>query len=407
MKSRISARVLFALAMTATPAATAFGADELAFPDPSVPATPEVQTASAVKPILVEGETEVVRERYDDGAIKVEREVGLDEEHNFINHGSWTSWDRDGNMTGRGEFRMGVPHGQWVRWHESGAGKLFADPLYQGFKPPFRSELTLAEGLLHGAWRILDADDRLASEWNFVAGLRGGDSLWYAANGTVARKVVFRDGQLDGEAIDYGPDGEVVHRALFVSGHELVKDMKVSPEGEKLHEGWVLKSRRIIEPKYDWWNAHVTSEKATDAGAVRHGKWVFWHPNGARKTEGEYDQGRRSGEWTWWYENGQQRTVGAYLEDQPHGRWAWWRSNGIRQCSGMFDKGDETGVWSTWDPQGRLIQISDYSAPKAVPAAEDVAPLEVATVPEPVEEVPAPDLTALREQIGGGDVIVR
>lgn len=386
---------------------TARSADDLDYPDPSV-AAPAVQTASAVKPVMVEGDSELVKERYENGAIKIERQVALDEEKNFINHGTWTSWDPEGNMTARGEFQMGAPTGKWVRWHDNAQGKLFNDPLYQGFQAPFRSELTLSGGSLHGKWTILDAENRVASEWNFVTGLRDGESVWYFPNGAVARKVGFRDGQLDGEAVDYDEQGAVVARTIFVAGYELAKDMKLTSDGEKLHEGWVLKPHRIVSPKYDWWNGHLSSEQSPELKSVRHGKWIFWHPNGERKTEGEYDQGRRTGEWTWWYDNGQQRSVGGYADDAPHGRWAWWRRNGFRQCSGMYDHGEETGVWSTWDEQGRLIQISDYSAPVVVePEPESEAPSEVAVRPAPIEEVPVPDLQALRTRIDGGGAVIR
>ncbi|MCE9556285.1 MAG: hypothetical protein K8T91_23290, partial [Planctomycetes bacterium] len=55
----------------------------------------EPSVVTAAKPAVVadKSDVEVVRERYPDGKIKVEREVIRDAEENYVNHGLWKMWD--------------------------------------------------------------------------------------------------------------------------------------------------------------------------------------------------------------------------------------------------------------------------------------------------------------------------
>lgn len=353
-----------------------------------------------------EPEVELVRERFSNGNVKVEREVALDDDQNYINHGSWSSWSLEGAMTARGQFRFGKPHGDWVRWYEGVSGKLFEDPLYQGFEPPFRGEISLRNGQLHGSWSIYDARDRLASSWEFAHNVREGQSVWRHPNGQIAREVEFHGGQLDGDLIDRDENGAVTHKTSFVNGRELVRDMLTRADGSKIHEGWILKAHTIHNPRYDWWNANVTAQAAAESESLRHGKWIFWRANGERRVAGQYDLGKKSGEWMWWYESGQRQTRGSFKNDVQEGEWVWWHPNGHRRTVGLFENGEAAGAWSSWDTQGKLQSVANYSAPEVDEAPQTQALVEVAPA-KPLEEVPAPDLQALRESLQAEETLRR
>ena len=369
--------------------------------------------ASKIQPVAAEakgelGDVEVVRERYKNGNIKVEREVALDEDKNYINHGSWTAWSPIGAMTARGQFRFGKPHGDWVRWYEGVPGKLFEDPLYQEFERPFRAEITLRNGQLHGAWTIYDARDRIASSWEFHHNVREGRSVWYHVNGQIAREVEFHGGQLDGELVDRNDKGEITQQTLFVNGRKLERIITTREDGSKIHEGWVLRSHVIHNPKYEWWKAEVTSQPAPQQETQRHGKWVFWHPNGERRVAGQYELGKKTGEWAWWYDNGQRQARGGYKDNLQNGEWVWWHLNGHRRTVGLFEQGETAGVWSSWDDSGKLQSVANYDAP-VIEEESKQPPAEVVQVeaPKPIAEVPPPDLQALRHTLESSDTRLR
>ena len=61
------------------------------------------------------GGIEVVRERYPNTHVKIERETTLDSHGNYVNHGSWKMWDTAGNVVAEGQYNMGKRSGQWTR----------------------------------------------------------------------------------------------------------------------------------------------------------------------------------------------------------------------------------------------------------------------------------------------------
>src|SRR5262245_42382882 len=55
----------------------------------------------------VMGEVEMVRERYPDGAIKIERQMTLDRDGNYVNHGGWKMFSTNGDVLAEGQYHFG------------------------------------------------------------------------------------------------------------------------------------------------------------------------------------------------------------------------------------------------------------------------------------------------------------
>src|ERR1700690_932311 len=117
---------------------------------------------------------EVIRERFPNSTVKVERHVTQDAEGNYYNHGLWTEWDEKGRLVGSGEYRYGKRQGRWLRWYGQSDAAIFSGPLYKDFTPPFVGEATFEDGVLNGAWKIFDSKNRKVSEWEFDHGDRNG-----------------------------------------------------------------------------------------------------------------------------------------------------------------------------------------------------------------------------------------
>ena len=86
---------------------------------------------------------EVIRERFPNSTVKVERHVTQDAEGNYYNHGLWTEWDEKGRLVGSGEYRYGKRHGRWLRWYGPTDGAMLSGPLYKDFQSAvcWRSQL--------------------------------------------------------------------------------------------------------------------------------------------------------------------------------------------------------------------------------------------------------------------------
>jgi antitoxin component YwqK of YwqJK toxin-antitoxin module len=295
---------------------------------------------------------------------------------------------------------MGRHQGNWTRWYKADEGKMFADPMFAGFERPFRAEFQLRGGKLHGAWSVFDARDRMACQWEFKDGQRHGRSTWWYPGGQMRREANFENGQLDGEVIDLNVQQQVVSKSVYVAGHELTKEMTWYAPGKKKAEGWLLRSRKIDRAQYKWWDGEVLLVAGAAGPSLRQGEWLYWHPNGERLARGKFELGRQVGRWIWWYPTGQVLARGEFNEGLADGRWIWWHANGHRQCIGSFALGKQVGLWSSWRDDGRLALVHDYSAP-AEPAggeAVEADTLETAAI-KPIEDVPLPDLQALKKQL--------
>ena len=304
---------------------------------------------------------EVIRERYPNRAVKIEREVTQDSEGNYINHGSWKMWDAGGNLMAEGQFAQGAREGVWNRWYLPGGAKIFGQLPYQQFPGPFISQATFRNGQIDGTWTIYDSKQRKISEWAYENGVRQGASIWWYANGRVMREANYRDGDLDGEIKQYDPNGKLVFREVYELGRKLAPKTEYHSGGkQKKTEGLYLHAKIVEKTPDDWWNAvpAVTMQVGKDE---RHGPWSSWYPNGQVQIQGEYKHDLRVGQFTWWYANGQKSAEGFYVDGVPHGRWVWWHENGQKSAQGEYKRGEMIGLWSRWDESGKMVTAEDHS----------------------------------------------
>lgn len=104
------------------------------------------------------------------------------------------------------------------------------------------------------------------------------------------------------------------------------------PEGTTLESGSSVKGQEV------W----------CDRGGIMHGPYIRYYPNGARATQGSYDNNNADGDWIWWHENKQEASKGKYVRGKQTGPWTWWHTNGNRAEEGDFLQGRKAGQWVSW-----------------------------------------------------------
>jgi uncharacterized protein len=323
---------------------------------------------------------EVIRERFPNSTVKVERHVTQDAEGNYYNHGLWTEWDEKGRLVGSGEYRYGKRQGRWLRWYGQSDAAIFSGPLYKDFTPPFVGEATFEDGVLNGAWKIFDSKNRKVSEWEFDHGDRNGKSVWYFPSGQKHREVDYKQGQIDGEVVEYGTDNKVASREKYMDGRRLAAQIDNYAPNQKRAEGWILYAKEITKSNYDFWDGvAATQVTGTEGANQRHGLWTWWHKNGQKQMEGRYENDLPVGKFTWWYPNGQKQLQGEYVAGKQQGRFTWWHPSGQKQLEGAYVAGVLTGKWTRWNAEGHVVEVGDYTAdgkqlaqePHPLPSSED------------------------------------
>lgn len=348
------------------------------------------------EPILVSDESgdlsapEIIRERYANRAVKIERQVVQDDAGNYMNHGPWTMWDETGRMLGTGQYVRGERSGRWTRWFAAGEGELFQGEVYQQFQAPFVSQVTLEAGELHGAWAIMDAQKREVSMWEFRDGKRHGKSVWWYPNGQKWREVDYRDGVVDGLVMEWAADGTLARKDAYVEGRRLGTQVEWFAPGVKKLEAEYLFAEEVYEASDDWWNGQTqVREVGTEGQDERHGLFVSWDRNGQKVLEGRYHLDEPVGTFVWWHSNGQKAIEGTYVDGQQQGTWTWWHENGQKQIAGSYEAGEQSGAWSWWDVDGKSIASAIYADEGSQLADDALDPNAGEFAMEPFIEEPA------------------
>ncbi len=357
-------------------------------------------------------EVEIVKERYPNRAVKVERHVMLDDHRNYVNHGLWTMYSPSGTMMARGEYFRGNRQGKWTRWfideaeaevaelsqqtageHAAAApvkSDLLTGPEFEGFRRPFISEANFADGKLVGVWTIVDTDDRVICTWEFNQDQLQGTAVYYYPNGQKRREMQFDKGVLVGEWKEWEANGTASRVDTYIEGRRKVPYTERYDSGEKYCQGSYLYAKAVVTVKHDWWNGAVDIALGDDTGEkLKQGMWTYWFRNGGKLTEGEFEAGQPVAMHVWWYENGQQKAQGDYIAGQQSGNWIWWHENGIKKTEGPIVDGHKVGVWSEWKEDGTLAQERDHGGIPNTMNAQGIPPAEMQHVlPQPQARSP-------------------
>jgi antitoxin component YwqK of YwqJK toxin-antitoxin module len=332
-------------------------------------------------PEAVEPRSELIRERYPNRKIKVERQVIQDAQDNFVNHGKWKMWDPNGNIMAEGQFENGARKETWVRWLRGGESKLLATVPFRQFQAPFISQAKFENGQLNGRWTIYDAKQRKISEWNFADGQREGKWTWWYVNGRKMREIDYRNGDLDGHYRQWQPDGALTTDDTFQEGRKLARKLvyQKGSKTQKQSEGMHLYARIVPQSSDDWWNCEL-AKFVTEGKDEKHGQWTSWYPSNQKKLQGEFRNDVQVGTFTWWHPNGQIAAEGNYADGRQAGKWTWWHTNGQKSIQGEFAAGGPTSRWTWWKEDGKVAQRADFTHSKGrivdvpLPKTEAVAP---------------------------------
>lgn len=306
---------------------------------------------------------ELVTERYPDGKIKVEREVIQDDEQNYIQHGSYKTYDTQGRVVIHGHYKHNEMDGLWTRiYYTRETALLNKAPFNQG-QLPLVSQAHFHSGQLHGKWVIYDQLKRKLSEWEFNDGKRHGLSSWWYANGMDMRKISYRDGTIHGELSEWDRNSKKVTAHIYQDGRRLETKTEYYANRAKKAEGPVLYPKLVLETPDDWQECTLATYSQSGE-AEKHGVWQSWHSNGQRHLQGQYAHDIPAGSFTWWHANGQKSLAAEFRDGKRHGTWTWWHPNGLKSIQGDYANDTPVSNWLWWNEAGKVVQRADQDDPE-------------------------------------------
>ena len=83
----------------------------------------------------------------------------------------------------------------------------------------------------------------------------------------------------------------------------------------------------------------------------KEGKWIYWYPNGQKKSVLTYKDEKLDGLFTIWYENGQKKVKRTYKDGEPDGLETKWYENGQKRLEETWKDGEWISE-KEWDEDG-------------------------------------------------------
>ncbi len=313
---------------------------------------------------------EVIRERYADRAVKVERHVTQDGNLNYVNHGPWSMWDPVGNLVAKGEYWQGKRHGEWKRWfletdarstENADLADVLDAPELKGFKRPFVSEATFVEDRIVGTWSLVDSDGKNVFSIDLDRNIPQGKAVWYQPSGSKAREIDFKQGVVDGEWKEWDSSGNIVRQDRYLDGRREAAAVTQFDTGEKSSEGINLHAREVVKVDANFWTgALAVSVTGTEGKAVKQGHWQYWYEDGGKRCEADYLDDKPIGRHTWWFRNGQKECEGEFVDGKAVGTWVYWHENGQKAAQGDYISGAKVGRWVRWTEEGKVVENRDH-----------------------------------------------
>jgi antitoxin component YwqK of YwqJK toxin-antitoxin module len=172
------------------------------------------------EPSLVGHET--VREQYEDGRVRLEREVAKFSDNHFEADGVYREFYPNGNKFVEGQYRRGRQEGEWTFWFDNGQ---------------LNRKATYSNGQPDGSWEVFRADGTLAAKRSFKNGLRHGEWIAYDDTGKQPlREEHYVDNKMDGVWKVWYPSGKLKQQAGFKLGVQHGTTNQWNEDGEKVIE---------------------------------------------------------------------------------------------------------------------------------------------------------------------------
>ncbi|MBA3480783.1 MAG: hypothetical protein H0T51_03115, partial [Pirellulales bacterium] len=219
-----------------------------------------------------DGEPEIVRERYPDGKVNIERHATVDPDGNYVNHGPWKMLNQAGDVVAEGQFNTGRRIGLWSQWHGRQAAPLLGQFPFNNFKPPFHAQATFVNNQMEGEWLIVDSAKRKCMQISLADGKRHGTLTTWLPNGSIHRQATYERGIPVGDVLELdSQSGQLKKVATYLDGRKLItKTAHHERNKEKKSEEQFLAATTVEQSPDDFWTLKL-AEYAAEGDDIRHG----------------------------------------------------------------------------------------------------------------------------------------
>ncbi|MBF0432669.1 MAG: hypothetical protein HQK83_15400 [Fibrobacteria bacterium] len=340
---------------------------------------------------MVSGCRETIRrvEHYQNGAKKKEWTVQKEESGEYVKHGNYRLWYKNGQIKSTAPYKRGLKHGKEKKWFKN--GKIQYEGEYQqGHLVEERQWDEQSRTVAHRTFRIVtkyfdsipvtSQPQKIRERYSVLIGKEvkhGSYRVWHV-NGQVVVSTDYFFGKNHGYYREWFPNGEQkiegkffhgqregVWRSWYQNGKPQSQIVFKKNQKNGLFRGWhpngVLKEKYNVKQdtlygKYCLWypDGQLKEKKYYKAG-VLNGPFTTWYANGQVRRECHWTKGATQGVVKEWYPDGSIRALTTFKNGEKHGRMQSWYDNGIKFINAHYHQGKLHGSYSWWTKAGKPI----------------------------------------------------
>lgn len=296
-------------------------------------------------------------EYFDNGQLKSETGYFEDKKH-----GLYKTWFENGQLKEQGKYQHDNQHDGYAVWFEDGQKRedgLWQDGQYLLMNRWLSNGGQLVANGTGGwigrkegleAWKKFYEDGLLKDEWTF--------EYEYHENGELKTKTGYQGGAKDGEYISWFDNGKQKEEGLWDEGEFLLRN-RWSKNGSILLENgngsWVGRNANglevwkrlyvdgILSKEWDYeyeyhGNGQLMSSKRFNK-SINDGQFTTWYESGEKRSEDNWENGKKVGKWFSWHSNGRVESEGFYIDDQKDGLWVFYDETGTKVSEGVYAAG--------------------------------------------------------------------
>lgn len=325
--------------------------------------------------------------------------------------GEFTEYHENGKISRKGNYYKKKIDGRIEEYDDD--GKIFDDAIYDRGKLKEMNfydksgKIISTSTTRKGSANIVfyDAEGNKTGEGLFDReGYKNGKFTSYYNSGKISEESNWKEGELDGEQVAYYSNGKVKKRSHYTNGKEDGYIQEYYSSGQLSSEGWRVEGERqqhylfynsagdltadeyylddeqsgytvYYDPgkkptsEYHYkkgWLLDINQFDTTGKLAYRNifqkgnGPFVYYHPNGKKSAEGQYENYILTGLFTYYFFDGSISGTAFYKNDVLDSTYKSYYFGGKLRTSGTYKDGEKVGQWKYYYPNGKLREEEYY-----------------------------------------------
>jgi antitoxin component YwqK of YwqJK toxin-antitoxin module len=254
-------------------------------------------------------------------------------------------------------------------------GGDITDGTYITYHPngKIKQEISISKGKYNGVYKSYYSNGKLNDEGTYSKGSLDGAYTAYYQSGQLKEKTTYDNGKADGPYEEYYDNGTLSEKGIYDKGsksevnnytrsgrlYSVIEMRGKVPSSLKFtnEDNMVVYKKSAGSGLYEYSLYHANGNKAADirlnAKGNKSGTITYYHSNGVKSDEVNYQDGNAHGRWTTYFKDGAIQSDINYKDDQKDGYYKYYYHNGSLQHEGWYKQDKKQGLWKTYHANGK------------------------------------------------------